>query len=294
MMSWRRFDLPNDREDIGRFLPWLVAFMVYLSIVALAGLLALERMTARWDHGVVGTLTVHMAPAATAEQNARRLKDATDVLTATPGVARAEPVPAARVAELLEPWLGPSVRDADLPLPLLIDVELRDEPEVDLGQLGRSLDAVVPGTAVDDHRSWLRRLVSLARAVEALAAAMLGLVALVTVVAVVFATRAGLAVNRDVIEVLHLIGAHDAYIASQFAARAFKTAFKGGLLGFLLAAPTLFAIGFFAARIEEGLLPRIEFGPVHWGMFAAVPLLAAMAALVSARTTVLRTLGRMV
>jgi cell division transport system permease protein len=293
-MSWRRYDLPEERDEIGRFMPWLVAFMVYLSIVAIAGLLALDAMTARWDRGVVGTLTVHVSPAPTAEENAKRLKDAIEVLAGTRGIARAEAVPAEKVAELLEPWLGPSVREADLPLPLLIDVELQQDSKVDLELLGRSLDAVVPGTAVDDHRSWLRRLVSLVRAVETLAAGMLALVALVTVVAVVFATRAGLAVNRDVIEVLHLIGAHDAYIARQFAGRAFKTALKGGVFGLALAAPTLFGVAFFASRIEEGLLPRVELGPVQWGIFAAVPLVAALAALVSARSTVLRTLGRMV
>lgn len=293
-MSWRRYDLPKERDEVGRFLPWLIAFLVYLSIIALAGLLALEEMTAHWDRGVAGTMTVHVPPAAKADEAPRRMKNVLDVLAGTQGIARAEVISQERVAELLEPWLGPGVRDADLPLPVLVDVELASGASVDIAKLGAALEAAAPGTAVDDHQTWLRRLVSLAQSVEILAVGMLALVGFVTVLAVIFATRTALAVNREVIEVLHLIGAHDAYIAGQFATRAFLMGLRGGLFGLALAVPTLLGVGLLGARLEQGLLPQIAFGIPQWGAFVLVPVLAALTAMVSARMTVLRTLGRMV
>jgi cell division transport system permease protein len=61
-MFTRRTDLQLERDSLGRFLPLLIAFMVYLSILALAGMLALDDIAGRWDKGMSGTLTVQMVP----------------------------------------------------------------------------------------------------------------------------------------------------------------------------------------------------------------------------------------
>ncbi len=293
-MTWRRQDLPSDRENIGRFLPWLVAFMVYLSILALAGLMALEEMARHWDHGVSGTLTVQIPPGETANDNARLIGAVLEVLAGKSGIVSVQPIPPARVAALLEPWLGPAVQSADLPLPLLIDVEVDSGVTVDTRAWTAEMNSVAPGASVDDHRTWLRRLVGLVRSVEALSAGILVLIIAVTVVAVIFTTRTGLAVHREVIEVLHLIGARDTYIANQFAVRAFGMGIRGGLLGLALAAPTIAGIGLLGSRMEEGLIPEVTFGIFHWAAFAVMPLLSAVTAMVSARLTVLRSLARMI
>ena len=61
-MFTRRTDLQLDRDTLGQFLPWLIAFMVYLAILALAGMLVLDDIVRRWDKGMSGTLTVQIAP----------------------------------------------------------------------------------------------------------------------------------------------------------------------------------------------------------------------------------------
>ena len=46
-MFTRRTDLQLERDSLGRFLPWLIAFMVYLSVLAFAGMLALDDIATR-------------------------------------------------------------------------------------------------------------------------------------------------------------------------------------------------------------------------------------------------------
>ncbi|HEC14611.1 MAG TPA: cell division protein [Rhodospirillales bacterium] len=295
-MFARRTDLPLDRDTLSQFLPWLIAFMVYLASLALAGILIFGAMADRWNAGVSDTLTVQIAPAGNGESPAaldRRAKAALDLLRKTDGVALAEPVEEARILALLEPWLGPLGSAEDLPLPRLIDVQVGPGSDIDIKDLARRLDVVSPGATVDDNGVWLDRFVRLLRTVEAVAFLVLALIGSVTVGTVVFTTRTGLSIHQDAIEVLHLIGAQDAYIARQFASRAFSLGLKGGLIGLGLAAPTLFGIGWLAERMRSNLLPDEGLGGAQWLILALLPVAVAGIAMVTARLTVLRNLRRM-
>ncbi len=288
-----RSDLALDRDEHAQFLPWLIAFMVFLAIVAMAGVLLLNRTIDRWDAGVSDTLTVQIAPGASADADQRGLDNALKILRETPGVVRASVIAEERVLDLLRPWLGGLAGQADLPLPRLIDVEFDDSSGVDVPGLGRRLALAVPGATVDDHRVWLDRLVRLLSTIELVGLAVLGLIAVITVGTVVFTTRTGLAVHRDAIEVLHLIGAHDAYVARQFAIRALWLGLKGGIVGLVLAVPTLLAIGYFARSMQAGGLPPVSLGVGQWAAIALMPLIAALIAMLTARMTVFRTLAKM-
>ena len=123
--------------------------------------------------------------------------------------------------------------------------------------------------------------------------AVLLFICLATTGTVIFTTRTGLAVHREAIEVLHLIGAQDSYIAGQFAGRAMLLGLKGGLIGMALGLPALAAVGFLAEGLEGAALPNLAFGPVEWLMFIAIPLAVAFLAMATARATVLRSLARM-
>ncbi len=303
-MFTRRSDLQLERDSLGRFLPWLIAFMVYLSILALAGMLILDDIARRWDHGMSGAMTVQMTPSPNAggssavakEARARddkRLRAALGVLKTTPGIARAEILSESKLMTLLEPWLGGGAFGADLPLPMLIDVELAGGAQIDMVALERRLKAAAPGAVVDDHGVWLEHLINLIQTVKALALAVLVFIALATTGTVIFATRTGLAIHHEAIEVLHLIGAQDSYIARQFASRALILGLRGGIIGLMLALPTLWGIGALARSLESGLLPEFSLGAFQWIILASLPLAVAMIAMISARLTVMKTLARM-
>ena len=289
--------MPFDPEHGGQGLPWLIAFMVWLAAMAMASVMALSAMSGDWRQGLTGTLTVQIVPKGDepADVMDARVAAALALLRRTPGIASADPIPHSRVLELLEPWLG---RDAmagtiGLPLPRLIDSQLIPGAAVDTGALGAALSAAVPGAALDDHGLWLERLIALANAVEGIAFAVLALIAIVAVATIIFATRAGLAIHHQVIELLHLIGARDGYISAQFQWQAFWLSIKGGIAGLALAAATLAALGYLMGQIEAGLLPPLSLTLWQWVSLSSVAICATAISVLTARLTVISAIGRM-
>jgi len=293
MLGVKRSDLPLDKDAHSRFLPWLIAFMVFLAVLAIGGILVLNATAERWDQGVGGTLTVQIAATEDPGKDQNNLQEVLNVIAQQAGIERYIVIEEERMMALLEPWLGADALAADLPLPKLIDVGLADEAQFDLKGFTRTLQLRVPEASVDDHRVWLQRLVNLIRTVELIALSVLVFIALATMGTVVFTTRTGLAVHKEAIEVLHLIGAQDSYIAGQFAGRAMMLGLKGGLIGLILGLPALLAVGYLAESLEDAALPNISFGIIEWVVFAAIPLGVAFLAMTTARSTVLRSLARM-
>ena len=292
MILTGRSDLPLDKDEHSRFLPWLIAFMVFLSILAVAGMLVLNAAASRWDAGVSGNLTVQIIPTDDATMDESRLNAVLTVLATAPEVARYDALDELRLMRLLEPWVGSSAEKLGLPLPRLIDVELKQATELTARELGMRIRERVKGVSIDDHRVWLDRLVRMIETFEALALVVLLFIVMATAGTVIFTTRTGLAIHRDAIEVLHLIGAHDDYIARQFASRALVLGIRGGLLGLVLALPTLWMLGHLAASLDDRLLPDVGFGPWHWVVMLALPVSVALIAMTTAKVTVLRNLAR--
>ena len=288
-----RSDLLHDKDSLNRFLPWLIAFMVFLMILAMAGMLVLNATAARWDKGISGTLTVQIMPKENPEKNSERLQQVLTILARMPEVASYEALSDDQLLMLLEPWLGVTAGARDLPLPGLVDVELKPDADLDVPAFAKRLAARVPGTSVDDHRVWLERLVSLIETAQGLAALVVVSIVLATIGTVVFTTRTGLVIHREAIEVLHLIGAQDSYVARQFAGRALALGLKGGAIGLGLALPTLFGIGTLARQMDSSLLPDFTLTPGQNRPVAGLPLVVAFIAMLTARLTVMKTLSRM-
>jgi cell division transport system permease protein len=296
-MFRQRLEIPLNRDSSVRFLPWIIALMVYLAGLSLAGTLVLNAALNRWDRSLSGTLTVQLPPAEQGKGDGG-LKSALELLRRTQGVISAEPLSREATLRLIEPWLGTGLAPEDLALPQLIDLRIDPAAAPDLAQLRSRLAAAAPGAVLDDHRLWLDRLAGLVLSIEATALVIVLLIGAAAVLTVVFTTRAGLAVHHAVIEVLHLIGAKDGYIARQFARQARGLGLRGGLVGLLLTVATLVGIGHASAAMSlfgerVRLLPSLELEAWHWLVLAALPPAASLIAMLTARMTVLRALRRM-
>jgi cell division transport system permease protein len=294
----RRQPLPFGADPGRKFVPWLIALVVFLAALALAGLMALADVAATWDRGLVGTLTVQVPDDAPADDagraaQAKRVDATLKALAATPGVISVRALARTETAALLEPWLGGGEYVESLPLPTIIDVRLDSGARVNVAGLTELLSAQVPGTTVDDHRRWTDRLVTILRAIEALAAAVVALVALAAIGTIVFATRSALAVHAETIELLHVIGAEDRAIAASFARQALGLGLKGGVIGLIGAVAAGAGIAVAFARLPAGLLPELRLTPVEGAVLALVPLTVAAIAALTARATVLAALKRM-
>jgi cell division transport system permease protein len=308
--------LPFDRGGAARFLPWLVALMVFLAALSLAAVMTLQHALAGWDESLAGTMTVELPPppaisppASPANAKIKNkvpaaapgdgdLSSALAVLRATPGISNAEPLSRDEVARLIAPYLGNALTPDDLDLPQLIDVRLDPASPPDLDALKARLFSAVPGASLDDHRLWLDRLFLFARSVEITALLILALIGFVAVLTVMFVTRTGLLVHREAIELLHLMGARDGYIAGQFEREALRLGIAGGLAGLALSGLTLLALGHAAAAADflgdaVNLVPALHLKGWNWVALACLPLAAGLVAGLTARLTVLATLLRL-
>ena len=295
-MLFRRNDLPLDRDPSGRFLPWLVALMVYIAALALVCAMTMAKMVERWDSGLSGSITVQIPPpeaAGSPDLREAAIDRVIELLLDTEGVRNAEVLEPDEIAALLQPWLGAGASYGDLPLPALIAVGIDPAAAPDFDRLSRRLAEAVPGTLLDDHQSWLGQLLDLAQTIELVAALLVVLIGASAVTMVVFATRMGLAIHGRVIELLHLIGAQDSYVAREFETHALKLALRGGTVGLLLAIATIALVGRLFARIDTALLPELTLRPIEWAALALLPLAIAGVAMLTARFTVLGSLGRM-
>lgn len=292
-MAKETADLPLRHDAASRFVPYLIAVMVYLAALALAGTMVVASAVGGWTSGLRGTLTVHILPnAAGAEATEKDIAAALKLLQAEKDVAAAHALDEAASRALVKPWLGSAASAPGLPVPRLIDVKLREGATPDLEALAARLRKAVPGAELDDHRGWLGRLLAFAGSLELIALLVLLLAAAAAALAVIFAARAGLAVHRRAIEILHLIGAQDTYIAEQFQRRAFMQALMGGVIGLGAAIASLFAMGWLFGGVELFGLARVHFGALNWLALALLAPGAGLLALVTARLTVLHALAR--
>jgi cell division transport system permease protein len=282
----------------GRALVAVIAIMAFLAAVTLGAVVLVRGAAGEWQAAVAREVTIQVLPAQGRDLDAD-LKRAADLAVATAGVDSVRIYSKTESERLLEPWLGTGVTFDDLPVPRLVVVRLSPDVQPNLNSLRKSLSGEVPGATLDDHRGWIDRMRGMARTSVICGVVVLMLVLAATMLSVAFATRGAMASNRPVIEVLHVIGARDGYIAGQFQRHFLWLGLKGGAIGGI-AAMALFTLAgsfgeWFKGTAGEQQVSAL-FGSFAIGTvgYAAITVLVGVIAGVTAATsrlTVFRTLG---
>jgi cell division transport system permease protein len=282
--------LPEGR--IAGPMPWVIAIMMFLTVLAAAAGLGLAGAASRLDEQIGTRITIQVVEA---NPDLRRAQAAAAAaaLQNLPGVLNVRAVPDAEVQALLEPWLGAGGLEGDIPVPALIDVDLTPEAHRSLDGLRRAVAAAAPAARVDDNGQWLAPLASLIGALKWLAAGLVLLMVGATAATVVLAARAALDTHRGTIEILHLMGATDVQVARLFQRRIALDALFGGLVGFILAAFVLIGIGNRVSSLGSELLGSATVPAPAWGILVALPAFGVLLAMLVARLTILKALGRM-
>ena len=283
--------LPSTR--LGGPMPWIIAIMVTLCVLATGGALALANFAARTQAGLEGGLTIQIIEPDRAE-SARQAQAAVRLLGSNPAIAAIREVPEDELQDLVEPWLGATAESGDLALPVLIDVRLANEAdETAIENVKSSLARVAPAARIDAQAAWLGPVFGAIRALRWLALALIVLLTLASAAAVWLASRNAFDANRATIEIVHHLGAGDAQIASLFQRSVLVDAMIGGTLGLGFGAVALTVIGARFAALGSGAVDNGAFAPLDWILVALVPLAMAGVALLTARRTVLTRLERM-
>lgn len=270
-------------------MPWVIAIMMFLMVLAAAGGLALTQAARSMGGNLADQATVQIVEA-NADKREAQAKSAIDVLSHHAAVSAVRRVPDAEMQKLLEPWLGDEIMGTDLPMPVLIDVTLRPGASVDA--LSQALRNAAPAARVDDHSRALAPLTGLIAALRWLAAALVLLMAAATAAVVVLAARGALNTHRSTIDVMHLLGATDIQIARLFQRRIAIDALMGGLLGLAGAACVVVLIGMRMAALGSEWMGMVSLSVPAWISLALLPVAGMVLAMLSARWTVVAALRR--
>ncbi|MBS0481798.1 MAG: cell division protein [Proteobacteria bacterium] len=275
-------------------MPWVIAIMVALTVIAAAAGLALSNTARSASDELSGGITVQVIEANPAERD-RQARAAVERLKRVPGVIDAHVVSQDEIEQLIEPWLGARAGDdAEIPVPALIDARLRESVNGEnLGALRRSVREVAPSARIDAQSAWLTPVFGAIDSLRWLAVALVLLLAFALGAAVVLAVRNAFGTNRDTIEIVHLLGGTDTQVARIFQRSVGFDAVGGGTVGLVLG---LIVVLFFGRRFSDlgaGLVGGGALQWYDWALLALVPLAGVVLAMVTARITVQRALRRM-
>lgn len=273
----------------GRALITVVAIMTFLASLAAGGAVLMMQSSRDWRAAISREATVQIRPVAARNMDAD-IKAVLKALDATPGVTEIRTLSKAESDRLLEPWLGTGVNLEEIPVPRMIVLKTAENPRVDFGKLKQEIAKAAPNALLDDHRIWSDRLAIMANTLVAAALVLLALIVTAMGLAVSFATRGAMAGNREIIEVLHFVGATDRFISRQFQQRFLVLGLRGAILGAGCASLVFFLASIATRRMiatPSGDQIEALFGSfaIGWVGYLAIAAIAALSAAISGQTS---------
>ena len=214
----------------GRSLTLVIAIMCFLACLTAGGVWMIKQSSDAWLKDIAAEVTVQIEPQQSADVD-KTVADAVTFLEKQPGVVKARALSLTDNSELLEPWLGSSDALKSLPVPRLIAIEINRTSPPDLAEVGAALSREFKGASLDDHRRWQAQIRAVTRSFALGGLAILALVGAATTAIIVSATRSAMASNRDIVEVLHFVGATDKFIAREFEKHFLRLGIRAGMFG---------------------------------------------------------------
>ncbi len=264
---------------IARLTLLVAGAMAFLAVFALALAFSAGALAQRWEVALAASATVVVSVGP--ERREAEVAAVMEVLATTPGIRTPRRLDLAETQALLAPWLGAELPVDTLPLPVLIAVETGRE--LDSAGLRLRLAAEAPTASYDDHARWREPLLAAAARMRLIAALALGLIGAATAAMIALAAQAALSANRQVIEVLRLVGARDRFIrrafVRQFTWRSFAGASAGTGLGLL--ALVYLRPGADEAATAASAVSGLGFEGAGWLWPLVLPPLAAIVAYVA-------------
>jgi cell division transport system permease protein len=219
----------------GRSLTVVITIMCFLASLTAGAVYMMNQSASAWLRDIASEVTVQIETKDRAEID-KTVAEVTGFLASQPGIAKVKALSVNDAAQLLEPWLGQTDALTSLPVPRLIAIELDRNSPPNVEALRVEVSERFPGVSVDDHRRWQQQIRTITRSF-----ALGGL-------AILLLVGAATTSNRDIVEVLHFVGATDRFIAREFERHFLRLGVRAGVVGALwatgvfLAMPTVMEI----------------------------------------------------
>lgn len=275
-------------------MPWVIAIMMFLTVLASAAGLALDHAARTLSADVSDRITIQIAEA-DPDARGRAVSRIVALLGSTEGATNVAIVPEATLVAQLAPWLGSDLKISDIPLPALVDVDLvvpQGQREARLAALDEAVKAINPQARVEPHATYLAPMARLVRGVGVLSFAVVALMAVATGAVVVLAARGAHATHRGTIDIMHMLGATDTQVVRLFQERMMRDALFGAVIGFAGAVAVILLVGRSVSAVASDLVQSVSL-PVHaWILLPLLPVAGVAVAWFSARVTLQRALHR--
>ncbi len=274
--------IPHDTVS-GRALAAVIAILTFLACLCAGGAVLLAASTAAWRDDVSREISVQVRPRAGVDVDAEVDKVLT-LVSQSPAVASARALSRPETEQSLTPWLGSGLDLSELPIPRLVVARLASRDAEPLADLRAKIEQAAPDAVFDDHALWLSHLSAVGRSLTLFAALLLGLVVAAIAIAVGFATRGAMAGAREIVEVLHFVGASDAFITKHFQRYFFRLSAEGTSVGGAVAMLMFFVSEVVASRgsaSPDGAAMTVLLGSFHLPLLGYAAILGVCVALVA-------------
>ncbi|MCB1491660.1 MAG: ABC transporter permease [Rhodobiaceae bacterium] len=279
----------------GRALTFVIAAMCFLACLFFATMISAHRTADRWTSSISSEITVQVLPDPARDIDAQ-VKKVMEIARSATGVTNVRDTRPDELKAMLEPWLGTGMDLNDLPIPRLVLVNVDTAHPPDYDALAIAIGNAVPNAVLDDHQFWQDRLRTGAQSVAIIGGLLFALVLAVMVASVVFATRGAMTGNREVIEVLHFVGAPEPFIAAEFQRHFLMLGLRAGVLGGLAAMAMLTLLSTLLARwVDVRQATEVRFLIGDFGIdtvtlvgIAVIVVLVAALTAITTRMTVMR------
>lgn len=297
--------LPHHDNAMALALAGLMAVILYVATMALLLHFTLSHIAQGFDVHMHSAMTVEILPDSVDATNTASLEARAHQVEARlekiAGIRHVERVGKEKISQLLQPWLGGIAVPDSLPLPLLLDVRLNQANHAGEGQkfaalLTKAL-AGIAGVVVDDHASLLQDLTHFVESLQEVAAYVVALSFGAMLLVAYFAAQTTFYINRDLVEILHLIGAEDGAIAQHTGIYVLYHSLAAALMALTAALITLVGLWLSGHGVDISFLPNFAIGSWEWlllfGQWVLFLLGAVLLCLLTSRFTVLRALRRL-
>lgn len=214
----------------GRSLTLVITIMCFLACLTAGSVYMMNQSASAWLRDIASEVTVQVEARERSDAD-KVAADVANFLQQQPGIAKARPLSMDDAASLLEPWLGQTDILKALPVPRLVAVEVDRSAPLDIEALRGALTRQFKGVTLDDHRRWQQQIRTITRSFALGGLAILLLVGAATTAIIVSATKSAMASNRDIVEVLHFVGATDRFIAREFERHFLRLGVRAGVVG---------------------------------------------------------------
>jgi cell division transport system permease protein len=238
MFDWL-FASPSERRLLGEArlrgpTAWVIAIMSFSIVIIGAAGLALANTAGVLTRAIEARYSIEV-PA-----GAANVEGLLSAVRSAPGVTSADAVPESEMRHTLARWLGPAAQSSDLPVPALVNFDVK--PGADLGTIRQRVETAAPGATIAAHREAVGPLLRSLRLLQWVAFGLVLLLSAAASAAVVLAARGALDTHRFTIEVMHGIGATDLQVTRLFQRKIAIDALVGSIAGAAVAGLVLLAL----------------------------------------------------